>query len=165
MKDFSNWLLGALACGVFLCAAAAAPQTEDAAIREVSAAWKRAYNAGDTAAVTALYAPEAVLSAPGEPAVRGSAAIARYFKEKIAQFRSAGLTVSDQPLGPVVASGELAWQWQTYTVSDKAGHVIDAGKLVTLFRRYDGNWLIAGDTWNSDGSAVAPAAGTPVPTP
>jgi hypothetical protein len=84
---------------------------------------------------------------------------------KIAQFRSAGFTVADTPLGPVVASGDLGWQWQTYTVTDKAGHVIDAGKLVTLFRRRDGRWLIAGDTWNSDGSAAAPSAGMPVPTP
>jgi uncharacterized protein (TIGR02246 family) len=161
-KFFSSGVVLLLLCGSLHAEAGSADET---AIRAVSAAWKRAYNQGDAAAVAALYSADAVLSAPGEPAVRGAEAIARYFREKIAQFSSAGLTVADQPLGPVVASGELGWQWQTYTVSDKAGRTVDAGKLVTLFRRQGGKWLIAGDTWNSDGSAVAPAAGSPVPTP
>ena len=36
------------------------------------------------------------------------------------------------------------------------GALLDAGKLVTLFQRHNGQWLIAGDTWNSD--APPPAA-------
>ncbi len=42
---------------------------DKAAVEAVSIAWKNAYNAGDTAAVAALYAEDAVLSAPGERAV------------------------------------------------------------------------------------------------
>ena len=34
------------------------------AIKEVNVAWNKAYNAGDGAAVAALYADDAVLSAP-----------------------------------------------------------------------------------------------------
>ena len=127
---------------------------ERAALDAVSVAWKNAYNGGDAAAVTALYTDDAVLSAPGEAAVRGKAAIGSYFVDKVAQFREAGLTVVDAPLGDVKHSGDLAWQWQTYKVTDRSGGVVDSGKLVTLFERRDGKWLIAGDTWNSDGTVV-----------
>jgi len=123
---------------------------ERAAIEAVSLAWKNAYNAGDASAVGALYAEDAVLSAPGERAVHGSAAISEYFIEKVAEFGAAGLTVEDEPMGDILASCDLAWQWKTYKIIDKAGTVVDAGKLVTLFRRQDQKWLIAGDTWNSD---------------
>ena len=128
---------------------------ERAAIAAVSADWKRAYNAGDVAAVARLYADDAVLSAPGLPAVLGNAAIRDYFVATIAQFASLGLTVEDRPLVDIVAAGDLAWQWQTYKVVDRAGAIVDAGKLVTLLRRVNGQWRIAGDTWNSDGTASA----------
>jgi len=137
--------------------------TEPAAIQAVSIAWKKAYNAGDAAAVAALYAEDAVLSAPGAPALRDHASISEYFVKVVAQFSTTGLTVVDEPMGEVVTSGDLAWQWQTYKVVDKSGAIVDAGKLVTLFRRVDGKWLIAGDTWNSDGTAAA--AATPAPAP
>jgi len=140
-------------------AAAATAAAIPADVEAVSLAWKNAYNGGDAASVAALYTDDAVLSAPGEPAVRGKGAISDYFAGKVAQFRESGFTVVDAPLGEVKMSGDLAWQWQTYKVTNASGTVVDSGKLVTLFERKDGKWLIAGDTWNSDGTAVA------VPTP
>ena len=131
---------------------------DKAAVEAVSIAWKSAYNAGDAAAVAALYAEDAVLSAPGARAVRGKAAIGDYFVKTIAQFSTSGLTVTDEPMGETVTSCDLAWHWKTYTVTDGSGAVVDAGKLVTLFQRTDGKWLIVGDTWNSDGTAAPPVA-------
>lgn len=157
MFEFARQLaLAAAVAALGACARVAPPAdaaADAAAIRAVNAAWKAAYNAGDVAAVAALYADDAVLSAPGAPALLGSAAINEYFTGTVAEFAAAGLTVVDQPLGDVVASGNLAWQWQSYRIVDRSGAVVDAGTLVTLFRRRDGRWLIAGDTWNSDGSA------------
>jgi len=135
---------------------AATSEAERSAVKAVSAAWKSAYNSGDAAAVSALYTEDAVLSAPGEPPVLGRAAISAYFVRKVAEFSAAGVTVEDAPLGDVVASGDLAWQWQTYRVVHKSGAVADEGKLVTLFQRINGRWLIAGDTWNSDGTSAPP---------
>lgn len=171
MRNFgTSLMLAASVAALAGCARGAPPQADTeadkAAVKAVSLAWKKAYNAGDAAAVAALYAEDAVLSAPGTPAVRGKVAISDYLLKKVAEFSTAGLTVADAPMGEVLASGDLAWQWETYQVTDKSGALRDAGKLVTLFRRQDGKWLIAGDTWNSDAmppaaAAAAPAAATP----
>ena len=45
---------------------------------------------GDPAAVTALYAEDAILSAPGTPVVRGRAAIGQYFVKTAAAVRHGG---------------------------------------------------------------------------
>lgn len=146
--------------GLAACAQPVAPArtADEAAIQAVSVAWKSAFNAGDAAAVVALYADDAVLSAPGEPAVRGKAAIREYFEKKAAQFSAAGVTVTDAPLGSLGTSGDLGFQWETYRVTDRSGTVVDAGKLLTLFQRRHGRWEILGDTWNSDGTAGGGAA-------
>ena len=129
---------------------------DEGKIRAVSLAWKEAFNTGDTAAVLALYADDAVLAAPGVPAVRGKAAIREYFQQTIAAFKTAGLTVEDAPIGDLRASGDLGFQWMTYRISDQSGAVVDTGKLLTLFQRTNGKWMIVGDTWNSDLEAHAP---------
>jgi uncharacterized protein (TIGR02246 family) len=159
-----------LAIGCAALAACSANSAADgaadaAAIRAVSLAWKRAFNAGDPAAVTALYAEDAVLSAPGMPLVRSKAAIGLYFLKTGAQFADAGLTVADAPMGNPVASGDLGFQWETYSITNKAGTVVDSGRLLTLFRRQGGKWLIVADTWNSDGAPGSQADHGPPSSP
>ena len=131
---------------------------DDVEIRAVSLAWKEAFNTGDTEAVLKLYADDAVLAAPGVPAVLGKTAIRSYFVQTMAAVRAADLTVEDAPIGELRASGDLAFQWMTYRIADRSGAVVDAGKLLTLFHRRNGRWLIVGDTWNSDSPPAAPAA-------
>jgi uncharacterized protein (TIGR02246 family) len=129
-----------------------------AGVAAASLAWKQTFNAGDPAAVTALYAEDAILSAPGKPVLRGRAAIGQYFVKTAAEFAAAGLTVADVPLGEPAASGDLGYQWKTYTITDRSGAVVGSGQLLTLFRRTAGRWLIVGDTWNPNGAAPAPGA-------
>ena len=44
----------------------------------------------------------------------------------------------------------------TYRICDLSGAVVDVGKLLTLFQRKNGKWMIVGDTWNSNVAASAP---------
>lgn len=153
---FASALLAAFAgCGGGQPVGTASAAAEVAA---ASIAWKQTFNAGDPAAVTALYAEDAILSAPGIPVVKGRAAIGEYFVRTAAEFASAGLTVADAPLGDAVASGELGYQWKTYTISDHSGAVVGSGQLLTVFRRTAGRWLIIADTWNPDGATPPGAA-------
>ena len=155
-------VLAASLAALAACAKTAPPAADTAAdetaIRAVNIAWFKAFNAGDGAAVAALYAEDAVLSAPGAPAARGKASISEYYVKNLAASAAAGLTDEDGPTSDVGASGDLAWQWGTYKVTDKSGAAVDAGKYTTVFQRKDGKWMIIRDTWNSD---AAPAAAAP----
>jgi ketosteroid isomerase-like protein len=151
-RGLRGTLAALLGASLVACGGAAAPGAvgAEAGIEAVSAAWKRAYNAGDFRAVTELYADDAVLSAPGLPVIMGKAAVGEYFSKLGPVFSQAGLTVMDAPLGPAVTSGDLGYQWKSYRILDKSGAVIDEGKLLTLFRRSGARWQIIGDTWSSD---------------
>src|SRR6185437_5562844 len=56
-----------------------------AQIGKMDQAWDKAYNAGDAAAVTALYTKDAKILAPGAEPVSGTAAIQAFFTADIAQ--------------------------------------------------------------------------------
>jgi uncharacterized protein (TIGR02246 family) len=121
------------------------------AVRAVNAAWFKAYNAHDAYAISELYADDAVLSAPGAPSARGAAAIRQAFQKDIVAATKAGIANNAGTSDEVGVSGDLAWEWNTFTATDKSGKVVEKGKYVTLFERRNGKWLIIRDIWNSDG--------------
>jgi uncharacterized protein (TIGR02246 family) len=159
MINFRNLVvLAASLASLVACAKTTPPAAntaaDEAAIRAVNIAWYKAYNAGDGAAVAALYTEDAVLNAPGAPAARGKAAISEYYVKGAAASAAAGLALVDDPSSDVGVSGDLAWQSGTFKITDKSGAAVDAGKYITVFQRKDGKWKIIRDTWNSD---TAPA--------
>jgi len=123
---------------------------DSSAIRSSQDAWYKSYNSGDGAAVAALYADDAVLMAPNVPAARGIAAIRDYYSKDAPEFQASGLTAVEGPAGDIGISGDLAWQGTTYTVTDKSGATVQAGKVLTVLQRRNGKWMIIRDTWNSD---------------
>lgn len=131
------------------------------AIRAIENASIKAYNAGDSAALAAFYAEDAVLNAPGAPAARGRPAIKAYYAKDAPAFAAAGLTESVGAMSDVGMSGDLAWQSGAYTITDRSGAVVDAGKYVMVFQRKDEKWMILRDTWNSDSAPPASAAVPP----
>lgn len=139
-------------------AAAADPAADEAAIREISTTWFTAYNAGDADSVAALYAEDAVLNVPGAAPARGHAAIREALAKDIAGSKGGGFTLTQAPTSEIGVSGDLAWEWNTFKVTDKSGAAVDAGKYVTVYGRKNGKWLIIRDIWNSDNPPAAPAA-------
>lgn len=148
------------------CAKSAPPAADtaadEAAVRAVNPAWFKAYNAGDVDAVAALYADDAVLNIPGQPPARGTAAIHESLAKDVAAGSGGGFSLNAPPTSEIGVSGDLAWEWNTFTVTDKSGKTVDAGKYVTVYKKKDGKWLIIRDIWNSDTPpAPAPAAAKP----
>ena len=125
---------------------------DEEAIRGISPTWFKAYNAGDVNSIVALHAEDAVVNAPGAPAARGQAAIREFLKKDVAGSAAAGVTLNGGPTTDVGVSGDLGWEWGTFTVTDKSGAALDRGKYVTVYAKKDGKWLIIRDIWNSDGS-------------
>jgi uncharacterized protein (TIGR02246 family) len=130
---------------------------DEAAIRAINPAWFAAYNSGDAAAVAALYAEDAVVSPPDTAALRGSAAIREFFVKEIAGSSAAGLDFRAGASPEFGVSGDLGWEWNTFTVTDASGAAVDTGKYTTLYGRVDGQWRIIRDIWNSDVRPAAPA--------
>ena len=124
---------------------------DEATIRSINPAWFKAYNAGDANSIVALYAEDAVVNGPGAPAARGQAAIREFFMKEVAASTSAGMTLNAGSTTDAGVSGDLSWEWGTFTVTDKSGTTVDKGKYVTVYARKDGKWLITRDIWNSDG--------------
>ena len=130
---------------------ASTPAADKEAVRAVNVAWFKAYNAHDVDAISALYADDAVVSAPGMPSARGAAAIKELFRKDIAGATKAGIANNSGTSDEVGVSGDLAWEWNTFTATDKSGKTVERGKYVTVFERRAGKWLIIRDIWNSDG--------------
>jgi len=144
-------------CFLALLALQCSPQRPDtraadeAAIRAINPVWFKAYNTGNGDGIVALYADDAILSPPGAPAARGHAAMREYLMKDMAASSAAGVTLNAGPTTDVGVSGDLGWEWGTFTVTDKSGATVDRGKYVTVCERKNGKWLIIRDIWNSDG--------------
>jgi uncharacterized protein (TIGR02246 family) len=137
---------------------AAAPDVaaDEQAIHAISPAWFKAYNAGDVEGVVALYADDAVLNVPGQPVARGKDAIRDAYRKDIQGFATTGYSNNMGSSSDFGVSGDLAWEGNTFTVTDKSGKTVDKGKYVSVFGRRDGKRLIISDIWNSD-TPAAPA--------
>ncbi len=129
---------------------------DEQAIRAVNAAWFEAYKAGNVDGVVASYSDDAVVNAPGAAPARGAAAVRAAFAKDIPGMAAAGLSQTPGPNPQIVVSGDLGYEWNTYTVTDKSGKTVDTGKYVSVFGRRGGKWVIINDIWNSDMAAPAP---------
>jgi ketosteroid isomerase-like protein len=101
-----------------------------------------------------------VLNAPGAPPARGRAAVREGLAKDIAASSAGGFTLNPAATSDVGVSGDLGWEWNTFTVTDKSGAKVDAGKYVTVYTKKDGKWLIIRDIWNSDNPPARPPAST-----
>ena len=129
---------------------------DESAIRDLNASWFKIYNTHDAAALTALYADDAVLMMPGAPVARGRAAIQAAYQKDLDAMAKSGMMNNLGSDSEIVASGDLAYESNTFTVTDKSGKKVDSGKYLTVFARRDGKWMIVRDIWNSDAGTVTP---------
>jgi uncharacterized protein (TIGR02246 family) len=109
-----------------------------------------AVNAGDVAAATNLFAPNAILLPPGQPALEGRAAINTWFTQFFASFLVQGFTL--QP-GALEECGDLAMEhgrWSaTFVPRDGSSGLSGGGTYLTVYARLaDGGVRMIRDTFN-----------------
>jgi uncharacterized protein (TIGR02246 family) len=125
----------------FAQAGGAVPRAE---IEKMDQAWEKAYNAGDAAALAAIYAQDAKIMPPGVEAASGSKAIQAHFAKELGQGAKNTLTTGD-----VVGFGDYAVATGGWVANSAEGKHLDHGSYMTVYRKVDGAWKIHRDTWNS----------------
>jgi uncharacterized protein (TIGR02246 family) len=115
-----------------------------AQIAKVDKAWEKANNAGDAAALTALYSKDAKVMPPGADPVSGTKAIQAMFTADVAQGAQMALTQKD-----VTGFGNYALETGSYVATSKDGKHLDHGSFMTFLKKEGAGWKIYRDTWNS----------------
>ena len=115
-----------------------------AQIAKVDQAWEKAYNAGDAAALTALYTKDAKVMAPGAEPASGTKAIQAMFTADVAQGAKNALTQKD-----VTGFGDYALETGSFVATSKDGKHLDHGSFMTFLKKEGAGWKIYRDTWNS----------------
>ncbi|MCK5712894.1 MAG: SgcJ/EcaC family oxidoreductase [Hyphomicrobiaceae bacterium] len=125
------------------------------ALEAGAAAWMEAFNTRNADALASLYAEDAVLLPPNEPAVFGRDAIRATNRELLAE-EGLGMELEDLEVKIV---GDLGYKAGRYRMYSKDGGLLDRGKYIEIWKKTNGTWLIHRDMWNS--SVAAPAESEP----
>ena len=113
-------------------------------IEKLVQAWQDAYNAGDAAAVTALYTTDAKLLVPGAEPGSGPKAIQELIAADIALGGKLTLTLVD-----VVGFGDYALETGSWVATSPDGKHLDHGPYLVLYKKAGGGWKMYRDMWNS----------------
>jgi uncharacterized protein (TIGR02246 family) len=121
------------------------------AFAAVRAEYKRAFEAGDAAALAALFTEDATNLPPADEAVKGRAAIEQAFAAQLAESTAREITITETDMG---ASGNLAYSIGTYNATYQmegaAEPVTDGGEYLAVLRQADdGSWKILAHMWSS----------------
>lgn len=115
------------------------------AIEAISAKWQAAYDAGDGAAIAALYSKDAVLHPPNSAPVHGAEAIEVFWSEAASTGSTTELTTKE-----VYSMGDTAVEIGMYTGTNADGSHSDHGHYTVIYQKMDGKWMMFRDMWNSD---------------
>lgn len=154
MRRFSVLLcVLVLMLGVVL--AAGLPATTDKSdLAGRAAVWEKEYNAGNLAAVQALYAADGCRMPPNQETVRGSEAILAQIKAG----KDKGWAKVKIVVTAAESSGDLGYGMGTYEITSASGSHIDHGKWMNVSKKSNGTWKTQCDIFNSD--MPLPTAGT-----
>jgi uncharacterized protein (TIGR02246 family) len=145
---------GVFAVVFILCCLSAFAHDDEKAIREAVKSMEAGIVAGDAERAAAMYASDAMLMPPNEPAVKGADAIRKWWGGMLGVGK-AKLAINIEKL---TVSGDLAVDVGTWDLSlvptGATTAVNDHGKYIVVWRKRDGKWQAVNDIFNSD---VAPA--------
>ena len=136
-----SFALTAAACGQN---AQLQPGTEAAA--EVTAAWSKAFDSGNAAALAALYADNARSLPTGGAPLVGRSDIESYWRGDIGEGgATTTLTTTD-----AIAQGDFLHVEGTYQVNGANNAALANGQYQQLWTRADGAWQLQREMWRTD---------------
>jgi ketosteroid isomerase-like protein len=147
------WLRRAAAFAVVVlvagCGGTTAPAPAPDAAADVTARWTKAFDAGDAAALAALYADEARSLPPGAT-LAGRQDIETYWKADIGEGgATTKLSVADSMM-----MGDLLHVAGTYDVAAGDAAPLANGEFQQLWRRIDNEWRLEREMWRMNPTLV-----------
>ena len=139
-----------IAAAALLCAFALPGHAADSAAEQADACWRKAFLAADVDAVTACYAPDAVLWFPGGPKATGSKGVHDAYAKFFADNKVTNVEL--KRMGER-SMGSDAVGWGEYMLSyvPKGGTAItETGRYTAVMRRVHGHWVYIVDHASSD---------------
>ena len=133
-----------LAC-LFLTPAAYADGVK-AAIEAANGQFSATAAKGDTAALAALYSPDAQVMPAGSEPIRGTEAIQKFWQGAL----DSGVAVIGLKTIEVFGHAPTATEVGEYELRDKAGKVLDHGKYVVVWQHVDGKWKLLRDMFSTN---------------
>jgi uncharacterized protein (TIGR02246 family) len=153
--------LAVLACALTACKPQPISPADEQAIKDATAAYAVALNAGNMDAVMAMYGSDASVLAPGMPIATGTDAIKRQMTGMMAAMKlNLRLTPSK-----VMGQGDMAYVIGSFHAtmsmkdSTQASPPAEDGKFVEVYERQaDKSWKMVADIWNPNSMPAMPAA-------
>lgn len=106
---------------------------------------------GDSVALAAHYASNAVVMPPNSDAVKGNDIVGLWGGVLRMGVKDFKLNITD-----ITGGGDMYAETGTYEVLGADNKTLDKGKYVAVWKKENGNWKMYRDIWNSNMSA-APA--------
>jgi len=122
---------------------------DQAAIRERSASFAKAFNARQVGPLLEVYSENSVFMPPNQPVLRGKDPLKSFFDDLL----KSGATNLKLDVSEVSGHGPLAYQSGTYEMDVKAasGRIDhDRGKYLFVARKLNNTWRYEYMVWNSD---------------
>lgn len=119
---------------------------------KVAEAWASAYNAGDAAAVAAMYAEDGIRLPPDMPSAEGREAIQSQVQGDMDQ----GLVKVKIKMVESKVMGEMGFARGVFEGFGADGSSLGMGKWANSAQYVDGKWHIRYDIWNRDAPMPAP---------
>jgi ketosteroid isomerase-like protein len=151
MKDFILVLIGSI---ITISCNRSAPDlpAEETALRKTDSSWSAlAKQGGDVDKIVSYWSDDAVVLAPGQPAVKGKEALKKMVTDSknIPGF-SISWRSSDIEFSP---DGKMAYMYgeNLMAMNDSSGKQLNIpGRAYTIWRKEaDGNWKCVVDIWNN----------------
>ena len=114
------------------------------AIEAANKSFAEALGRGEAAKVADMYAAGAQVLPPNSPMIKERQKIQEFWQGLINTGAKLSLSTSD-----VEAHGDMAYEVGTYELIFP-DNKRDAGKYLVVWKRQNGAWKLAVDTWNSD---------------
>jgi uncharacterized protein (TIGR02246 family) len=122
---------------------------DQAAIREKTAAFAKAFNTKAVGQVLDVYTENATFMPPNQPVLRGKEAMKSFYDD----LMKSGATNLKIDVGEVSGHGPLAYQSGTYEMDIKPSNGQadrDRGKYLFIARKLNNIWRYEYMVWNSD---------------